>query len=94
MVVAPRYADYAEGWETGVRRQIRVFNSDQEVVAASICLPDTSVCYGYLTGILSCRGCATFTLDSSVSAFPALYSACQPRALQPNSSTGRHAMAS
>lgn len=31
MVVAPRYGDYAEGWETGVRRQIRVFNSDQEV---------------------------------------------------------------
>ena len=31
MVVAPRYGEYAEGWETGVRRQIRVFNSDQEV---------------------------------------------------------------
>ena len=31
MVVAPRYADYAEGWETGVRRRFRVFNSEQEV---------------------------------------------------------------
>ena len=32
MVVAPRYGNYAEGWETGVRRQMRVFGGDQEVV--------------------------------------------------------------
>lgn len=33
MVVAPRYGEYAEGWETGVRRQMRVFGGDQEVSA-------------------------------------------------------------
>lgn len=31
MVVAPRYGEYAEGWETGIRRQMRVFGGDQEV---------------------------------------------------------------
>lgn len=31
MVVAPRYGQYAEGWETGVRRQIRVFGGDQQI---------------------------------------------------------------
>lgn len=31
MVVAPRYGEYAEGWETGVRRQMRVFGGDQEI---------------------------------------------------------------
>jgi starch synthase len=31
MVVAPRYGEYAEGWETGVRRQMRVFGGDQQV---------------------------------------------------------------
>ena len=31
MVVAPRYGEYAEGWETGVRRQMRIFGGDQEV---------------------------------------------------------------
>eukprot|EP00891_Asterochloris_glomerata_P009947 jgi/Astpho2/9947/fgenesh1_pm.00152_%23_19_t len=31
MVCAPRYREYAEGWETGVRRIFRIFNSDQEV---------------------------------------------------------------
>lgn len=30
MVCAPRYREYAEGWETGVRRIFRIFNSDQE----------------------------------------------------------------
>ena len=33
MVVAPRYGEYAEGWETGVRRQMRVFGGDQQVSA-------------------------------------------------------------
>lgn len=31
MVVAPRYGEYAEGWETGVRRQMRIFGGDQEI---------------------------------------------------------------
>lgn len=31
MVVAPRYGEYAEGWETGVRRQMRVFGGDQQI---------------------------------------------------------------
>jgi len=31
MAVAPRYAAYAEGWETGVRLKIRVCNQDHEV---------------------------------------------------------------
>ena len=41
MVVAPRYGEYAEGWETGIRRQMRVFGGDQEVshqLAASVLL--------------------------------------------------------
>lgn len=37
MVVAPRYGQYAEGWETGVRRQIRVFGGDQQVIV-SLCI--------------------------------------------------------
>ncbi|GAQ91856.1 hypothetical protein KFL_008700010 [Klebsormidium nitens] len=31
MVVAPRYSNYAEGWETGVRRHYIVMGQDQEV---------------------------------------------------------------
>ena len=31
MVVAPRYSDYAEGWETGVRVSMRVMSADVEV---------------------------------------------------------------
>ena len=31
MVVVPRYGNYAEGWETGVRRRFQVFNAEQEV---------------------------------------------------------------
>lgn len=41
MVVAPRYGEYAEGWETGIRRQMRVFGGDQEVscqLAAAVLL--------------------------------------------------------
>ena len=34
MAVAPRYAHYEEGWETGVRRRFRVFGSEQEVRSA------------------------------------------------------------
>ena len=38
MVVVPRYGNYAEGWETGVRRRFRVFNAEQEVR----CMPKSS----------------------------------------------------
>ena len=31
MVVAPRYEPYAEGWETGTRLKIRVFDQEHEV---------------------------------------------------------------
>lgn len=31
MAVAPRYENYAEGWETGARLKIRVYDQDQEV---------------------------------------------------------------
>lgn len=31
MVVVPRYSNYEEGWETGVRTRIRVMGSDTEV---------------------------------------------------------------
>ena len=31
MVVAPRYSNYAEGWETGVRVNMRVMSVDVEV---------------------------------------------------------------
>ena len=33
MVVAPRYADYAEGWETGVRVNMSVCGTVVEVCA-------------------------------------------------------------
>ena len=39
MVVVPRYGNYAEGWETGVRRRFRVFNTEQEVW----CMPRNSL---------------------------------------------------
>ncbi len=44
MVVAPRYGEYAEGWETGVRRQMRVFGGDQQVTTLSTTKPQTSMC--------------------------------------------------
>lgn len=31
MVVAPRYSNYAEGWETGVRVSMRVMSADVEI---------------------------------------------------------------
>ena len=31
MVVVPRYSNYEEGWETGVRTRFRVMGSDTEV---------------------------------------------------------------
>lgn len=31
MVVAPRYKNYEDAWETGVRLRVRVFDSNQEV---------------------------------------------------------------
>lgn len=31
MVVVPRYSNYEEGWETGVRTRLRVFGQDTEV---------------------------------------------------------------
>ena len=43
MVVAPRYGEYAEGWETGVRRQMRVFGGDQQVTIPSTTKPTTSM---------------------------------------------------
>ena len=30
-VVAPRYQNYDEAWETGVRLRLRVFDAEQEV---------------------------------------------------------------
>ena len=34
MAVAPRYANYAEGWETGVRIRFHIFGKDEEVCQA------------------------------------------------------------
>ena len=31
MAVAPRYKNYAEGWETGSRIRIRVYDQEHEV---------------------------------------------------------------
>lgn len=31
MVVAPRYSNYAEGWETGVRVSMRIMSADVEI---------------------------------------------------------------
>ena len=31
MAIAPRYEHYAEGWETGVRIRIRVYDQEHEV---------------------------------------------------------------
>lgn len=57
MVVAPRYGEYAEGWETGVRRQMRVFGGDQQVTALSTIPPQTSMRQSPFAGhavLLSC----------------------------------------
>ncbi len=43
MVVVPRYSNYEEGWETGVRARFRVSGSDTEV-GASHKNPD-AMCY-------------------------------------------------
>jgi len=43
MVVAPRYGEYAEGWETGVRRQMQVFGGDQQVNNLNTTKPQTSM---------------------------------------------------
>ncbi len=34
MVVVPRYSNYAEGWETGVRVRMRIMSCDAEARAA------------------------------------------------------------
>ncbi len=36
MVVVPRYSNYEEGWETGVRARFRVSGSDTEVGTPSL----------------------------------------------------------
>ena len=46
MVVAPRYQNYEEGWETGVRIQLSVGGSTVEVTAARVCFT-TSQCAGW-----------------------------------------------
>ena len=38
MVVVPRYSNYEEGWETGVRARFRVMGSDTEVALCLACL--------------------------------------------------------
>lgn len=38
MVVVPRYSNYEEGWETGVRARFRVMGSDTEVPLSLMCL--------------------------------------------------------
>ena len=38
MVVVPRYSNYKEGWETGVRTRFRVFGSDTEVPIPNIAI--------------------------------------------------------
>ena len=43
MVVAPRHGEYAEGWETGVRRQMRVFGGDQQVTILRTTIPPSSM---------------------------------------------------
>ena len=48
MVVVPRYSNYEEGWETGVRARFRVFGSDTEVST-----PDVTIESG------ACACCAT-----------------------------------
>ena len=37
MVVVPRYSNYEEGWETGVRTRFRVSGSDTEVGVPPAC---------------------------------------------------------
>ena len=36
MAVAPRYAEYEEGWETGVRIRLGVFGQEQQVSLALV----------------------------------------------------------
>lgn len=35
MAIAPRYENYAEGWETGVRIRVKVYDQEQEVCLQS-----------------------------------------------------------
>ena len=86
MVVAPRYGQYAEGWETGVRRQIRVFGGDQQVIVspcikshAVILQPSGSMSmkrnepHLLCANPLLCYACMTY-LSSAKCLFTALYS--------------------
>lgn len=64
MVVAPRYGEYAEGWETGVRRQMRVFGGDQQVImlyakehALSACMCSSALCMYTLAVLHLCIAC-------------------------------------
>ena len=36
MAVAPRYAEYEEGWETGVRIRLGVFGQEQQVSLVAV----------------------------------------------------------
>ncbi len=62
MAVAPRYASYAEGWETGVRIRYHIFGKDEEVgVLLSALMPcripafSPQQCGSICEGTLICR---------------------------------------
>ena len=40
MAIAPRYENYAEGWETGTRIRVRVFDQEQEVHPPHVALTE------------------------------------------------------
>ncbi len=44
MVVAPRYANYDDAWETGVRATFSVFNSSHEVRGAMAAVLRAGAC--------------------------------------------------
>ena len=83
MVVAPRYADYAEGWETGVRRRFRVFNSEQEVCLL-LCGPRAAL---WVPG--SCREQPSLSAGYSIIQQHACCCCAVPRHTDPSSGCSR-----
>ena len=39
MVIAPRYKQYDDAWETGVRHRLRVYDAEQEVRVGRVARP-------------------------------------------------------
>lgn len=66
MAVVPRYSNYEEGWETGVRIRLRVMGSDTEVqccdVSKATAPPLRRRCTTSVATIPLCQRCAPFLM--------------------------------